>query len=194
MMASATALQLGAGYRFKGVSRHKRANIAASLRGNSEGLQAVQYLANSVPDGGDVVTGTALNDSGRVSANSLNVHSDTSSSMDSTYRSELDMSFIEQRKKFRPAMHLAGNLKVPLADALRRATKRMRNAAKSIAQATQRHERTAKNWLSADTEMSATELVRLMREFDEVADLVLSAAGLGSDLTKLRALKALLEE
>ena len=104
------------------------------------------------------------------------------------------MTGVKQRKIFRPPMHLAGSLKVPLADALRRATKGMRNAAKSIACAADRHERTAQNWLRAENEMNATELVRLMREFDEVADLVLSAAGLGSDLTKLRALKALLEE
>lgn len=193
-MPSAT---LQAGYhRFNGVRREKRVDIAASLRRKSKGCDLVEKLANNVPDRGDIGTGAPARATGHVSAiNMGNVgHESTSSAVGEPYAQELPMSYPEQHKILSSPMHLAGSLKAPLAQALRRATKRMRNAAKEIARVTDRHENTAKNWLRAENEMSATELVALMREFDEVAEVVMTAAGLDASLVKLRALKALLEE
>ena len=102
------------------------------------------------------------------------------------------MSYPEQHKKLSQTFHVAGNLKVPLADALRRATKRMRNAAKEIARIADAHENTAKNWLRGEHEMRASELVSLMREFPEVAQVVVAAAGLDLNPAQIKALKTLL--
>ena len=193
-MSSAT---LQAGYhRFNGVRREKRVDVALSLRRQAKGRDLVEKLANHVPDRGDIGTGAPARATGHVSAiNKGNVgHESTSSSVGKPYAAELPMSYPKQDRKLSSPMHIGGSLKAPIADALRRATKRMRNAAKEIARVADRHENTAKNWLRAENEMSATELVALMREFDEVAEVVMSAAGLDTSLVKLRALKALLEE
>lgn len=86
-----------------------------------------------------------------------------------------------------------------LADALTRATANVTCAAKRIGRVLGKSERTGHNVLSGAHEIKAGDLIRLMREYDEVWDVVREMAGRNGDgLTEkqrkaLDALRPLLE-
>lgn len=80
-----------------------------------------------------------------------------------------------------------------LADALTRATANVTCAAKRIGRVLGKSERTGHNVLSGAHEIKAGDLIKLMREYDEVWDVVQEMAGRGDGLTEKqrRALAAL---
>jgi hypothetical protein len=168
MSASAAALQLGRGHRLKAVSGKKRLNIATGLRRNTKGLQAVHHLANRVPDGGDVGTGNRANGSGHVSANSLNVHGNTSFALGSTY-ADVAMKTSSMRGGKSP---LSPDHVENVIGAIIRS-----RPVKVIADAADRPVETVKYWRKVSLPDAWAALTNLMRNDDEVFEAILVMAG-----------------